>query len=153
MKKELKLTPKQIAFCNAYVETSNASEAYRQCYEVSHMKGASITRKACELMKNDKVKAKIKSLQDALAKKSMITKEDLIMKLMLIANDYEDNKEFTNSSGNEDMRKAEVLSSLANSTSSIAALKQISKMLGFDAPEKIEVDQKITINITKPSDI
>lgn len=150
MKKELKLTPKQIGFCNSYIDTANASEAYRQHYETSHMKSTSVTRKACELMKNDKVKAKIKSLQDELAKKSMITKEDLIMKLMLIANDYQDNKEFTNSSGNEDMRKAEVLSSLANSASSISAIKQVSKMLGFDAPEQIEIDQKITINITKP---
>ncbi|SQE31532.1 Terminase small subunit [Mannheimia haemolytica] len=27
------LTPKQEAFCLAYIETGNASEAYRQAYE------------------------------------------------------------------------------------------------------------------------
>ena len=29
-----KLTPKQESFCLAYIETGNASEAYRQAYDV-----------------------------------------------------------------------------------------------------------------------
>ena len=33
--KRYRLTPKQEAFCRAYVETGNASEAYRQAYPTS----------------------------------------------------------------------------------------------------------------------
>ena len=37
-----KLTPKQEAFARAYIETSNASEAYRQSYSASRMKDETI---------------------------------------------------------------------------------------------------------------
>ena len=149
----MKLTPKQEKFANLYIELGNASEAYRQSYNVGTMSTKVIQVKASEVLRNEKVNGFITVLKEELANKSMITKEMLIKKLLLIANDYDDNKEFTNQADQSEMRKAEVLSSLANSSSSIAALKQISKMLGSDAPEKIEVDQKITINITKPNDI
>lgn len=43
------LTPKQARFCQAYLETGNASEAYRQAYDASRMKAASVHR----LAKND----------------------------------------------------------------------------------------------------
>lgn len=32
------LTPKQETFCLAYIETGNASEAYRQAYDAENMK-------------------------------------------------------------------------------------------------------------------
>ncbi|MGL5649240.1 MAG: terminase small subunit, partial [Clostridium sp.] len=47
-----KLTQKQENFCQKFVETGNASEAYRHAYNVSKMKPESVNRKACELMKN-----------------------------------------------------------------------------------------------------
>ena len=37
-----KLTPKQENFCLAYLETSNASEAYRRAYDSENMKPESI---------------------------------------------------------------------------------------------------------------
>jgi len=146
------LTPKQIKFANLYIDLGNGTEAYRQAYNCGNMKEATIGKNSQILLKHEGVHTLITTLKDKLAKKSMVTKEDLIKKLLLIANDYEDNKEFTNSSGNEDMRKAEVLSSLANSTSSIAALKQISKMLGFDAAEKHEITVKSEQPLFKPLD-
>ncbi len=44
------LTPKQEAFALAYVETGNASEAYRYAYDAGNMKLASVNRKAKELL-------------------------------------------------------------------------------------------------------
>ena len=48
--KELKLTIKQEAFARAYVETGNASEAYRRAYNAENMKQESIAVRACELL-------------------------------------------------------------------------------------------------------
>ena len=42
----MKLTPKQEKFAQVYVETSNASEAYRQAYDALKMKPETITRKS-----------------------------------------------------------------------------------------------------------
>ena len=36
----MSLTPKQEAFCLAYMETGNASEAYRRAYDADNMKPA-----------------------------------------------------------------------------------------------------------------
>ena len=44
--KELKLTAKQEAFARAYVETGNASEAYRRAYNAENMKQESIAVRA-----------------------------------------------------------------------------------------------------------
>ena len=46
--KELKLTIKQEAFARAYVETGNASEAYRLAYDAARMKPEVIAVKASE---------------------------------------------------------------------------------------------------------
>lgn len=58
----LNLTPKQEAFCQVYVETGNASEAYRRCYNTSKMKDKSVWEKASELLANVKVKARVREL-------------------------------------------------------------------------------------------
>jgi len=38
----VKLTPKQQKFCYKYIETGNASKAYRQSYDTENMKPATI---------------------------------------------------------------------------------------------------------------
>ena len=53
------LTPKQSAFCLAYIETGNASEAYRRCYSAENMKPASVNTAATELLRNGKIKVRI----------------------------------------------------------------------------------------------
>ena len=45
MTKPTTLTPKQENFCLAYLETGNASEAYRRAYDVANMKPESIAPK------------------------------------------------------------------------------------------------------------
>ena len=39
---EIKLTPKQERFCQVYIETGNASEAYRAAYNAEKMKPESV---------------------------------------------------------------------------------------------------------------
>lgn len=75
------LTIKQEAFALAYVETGNASEAYRQAYDAAGMKPASINRKAKELMDNGKIAARVEQLQSKAVERHEITVSDLIREL------------------------------------------------------------------------
>lgn len=76
-----KLTIKQEAFCFAYVETGNASEAYRVVYEAQNMKPETVNRKAKELLDHPKVSAKIDELRADAAKRNEVTVDDLVIEL------------------------------------------------------------------------
>lgn len=67
------LTPKQDAFCRKYIETGNASEAYRQSYDAGDMKPATINRNAKALLDNSKIAARLAELTANLQKKHEIT--------------------------------------------------------------------------------
>ncbi|KRB22686.1 terminase small subunit [Mesorhizobium sp. Root172] len=59
------LTPKQEAFCLAYVQTGNASEAYRRSYDVAgETKPETIWSEASRLVADPKVSARIMELQE-----------------------------------------------------------------------------------------
>lgn len=75
------LTPKQEAFCLAYIETGNASEAYRQAYNAEAMKAETVHRKAKELMDNGKITARIEALQAEHAARHKLTVDDLLAEL------------------------------------------------------------------------
>jgi hypothetical protein len=59
-----KLTPKQEAFILAYLETGNASEAYRRAYNASGMNAATVNREAHSLLEHPKVAPRIRELQN-----------------------------------------------------------------------------------------
>lgn len=69
------LTPKQEAFCLAYIETGNASEAYRRSYDSAGMADSSVNRKAKELLDNGKITARLAELRAPVVKKAQITLE------------------------------------------------------------------------------
>ena len=69
------LTQKQEVFCLAYIETGNASEAYRRAYAAEKMKPESINRKAKELMDSGKIAARIAELRAPAVAKAGITLE------------------------------------------------------------------------------
>lgn len=71
------LTPKQEEFCRCYLETGNASEAYRRAYNAANMKEETIWRKAKECMDNGKVTARLSEMQAQSAEKHDITIERL----------------------------------------------------------------------------
>lgn len=75
------LTTKQENFCQKYVETGNASEAYRYGYDTSRMKPESVHRKAKELMDNGNVAARIAELKQRAAVKHDVTVATLLREL------------------------------------------------------------------------
>lgn len=109
----MKLTPKQEKFAQVYVETSNASEAYRQAYHASKMKPETITRKAFDLMQDGNVTARLKEIREELAKASQIGLKDLLEEL-------------------EQARQAALGCESPQSSAAVAATMGKAKLLGLD---------------------
>jgi phage terminase small subunit len=75
------LTPKQEAFACAYVETGNASEAYRRAYDAENMKPETVWKRACELLACGKVAGRASELQAAAAERCIVTVASITQEL------------------------------------------------------------------------
>lgn len=75
------LTPKQEKFCQKYLETGNASEAYRQSYSAEEMKPETIANKACLLLQRGDVRARLDELRAKVEKRHALTVDRLVHKL------------------------------------------------------------------------
>lgn len=106
------LTIKQERFCMVYIETGNASEAYRQSYNCSNMKPESINNKAYELLKKVQITARLDELRGEHAKRHNLTIDDLIEEL-------------------EEARQAALSAVVVQSSASVAATMSKAKLLGF----------------------
>ena len=78
---KIKLTPKQEKFCQVYIETGNASEAYRQAYNASRTKPEVVAVKASQMLANGKVAVRIDALRALHQKRHEITVDDLVKEL------------------------------------------------------------------------
>jgi len=59
------LSPKRENFALAYLETGNASEAYRRSYDTENMNPASVKREALVLLENPKITTRLGELNAA----------------------------------------------------------------------------------------
>lgn len=156
----MKLTIKQENFCNFYIETGNASEAYRRSYATEKMKDETINRKAKELMDNGNITARIKELQAELKAISDITKERVLEELSAIA--FADIRDYVVFNGRsirfkpfKDLtdRQAKAIESIKKGKNGIElhlhgkswTIERICRMLGFDVPQQI--DQVLTTGL------
>lgn len=114
------LTPKQEAFCQAYIETGNASEAYRKAYAADRMKPESVNRKAKELLDNGKITARIAALQGEHRQRHNLTVDDLLIEL-------------------EEARRAALDSETAQASAAVGATMGKAKLLGLD---KVIIDHR-----------
>ena len=83
--KKTRLTDKQEKFCREYLETLNASEAYRRVYNAANMKPSSIERKACALMQSPSVAARLDYLKGHAAEAANISLQRIIKEHARIA--------------------------------------------------------------------
>lgn len=162
-----KLSVKQENFCNYYLECGNASEAYRRAYSCSNMKDESINRKAVELLNNGNIATRIRELQEEQKTKSDITKEKILDELSSIAfssiadmhNGWIERVEFNkltskqksaiksistkilkkNIGTSDDPEIVDVEYVKIELHDKLKAIERICKMLGWDAPEKMDV--------------
>lgn len=75
------ITPKQENFCLAYLETGNASEAYRRAYDAGGMSQNALNREASLLVDNPKVAQRLIELREPIMKRHAITVDDLLREL------------------------------------------------------------------------
>ncbi len=75
------MTPKQEAFCMAYIETGNATRAYRLAYDAENMQNSTISNEAYKLMKDHDITMRIKELQEQYAELNKVTVETLTHEL------------------------------------------------------------------------
>ncbi len=78
---KIKLTPKQEAFCYGYLETGNASGAYRAAYNAEKMKPESVAVQAAKMLASPKIALKIDALRAELRQRHEITVDDLVAEL------------------------------------------------------------------------
>ena len=71
------LTPKREAFAQAYVETGNASEAYRRSHNAKNMQPQTIHETASKLLADPKVTARVGELKQILAQRHGVTVDSL----------------------------------------------------------------------------
>ena len=69
------LTPKQESFCLKYIETGNASEAYRQCYSAEKMSQEAIRVEASRLLENPNIALRLAAIRAPALKRAEVTLE------------------------------------------------------------------------------
>jgi len=71
----VQLTGKQEKFSLAYIETGNASEAYRQAYNADKMRQETVNRTAKDLLDNPKITARLAEIRAPAIEAAQITLE------------------------------------------------------------------------------
>lgn len=149
------LTPKQEKFVEVFLETSNASEAYRQAYDVGeNTKATTIKRRAHDVLNDSNVKATIADRKEKTRKKYDLKRDDIIQMYMAIINSHEklrgvfDGKSISASA----MKKVYAMSNSGYIRGSDVkgAIDKVAEMLGLDKPPEVrEQENKVTIEIIR----
>ena len=108
-----KLTPKQEAFAQAYIETGNASEAYRRAYSAGKMKPESVNESASRLLADVKITARLAELREPIMQRHNVTVDSLVLEL-------------------EEARQAALSADTPQSSAAVAATMGKAKLCGLD---------------------
>jgi phage terminase small subunit len=149
-----KLTPKQEKFAQLYVSLGNASEAYRQSYDVDKSKPETVTENASRLLADSNVLARVEEIKGDTAKDHSVTRKDIVKMLFEIITDVDDTfdlAKLVDADKDERSRFFRMMQQTKNSDK-LRALEQLTKMLGLNEPEQSKSEQQITINIKRDRD-
>ncbi len=78
---EFGVTEQQEKFCRIFVETGNASEAYRQAYNAKNMGANTIAARASEMLNKSNITVRLQQLREVHQKRHAITVDTLLAKL------------------------------------------------------------------------
>ena len=153
-----KLTPKQRKFAEEYVNTGNASEAYRRAYDVSKTTSNDVIAvKASELLSNGNISVRVSELQKQEAESFQITRKEVAEGYFKMIKSWE---YLMDLAANEKLSKEQkakfyLLKEMVKGSDYRGAYDSIAKMFGLNAPDKQEIEQtvhNININIKRGSD-
>ena len=143
-----KLTPKQEKFCNLYIELGNASEAYRQSYEVRETtKAETCQNNAYKLLQDNEIITRLEELKKQTAQEHGIDRAFIINGLLEIISDadYTFKLGKDNELSKNDSKAFYRLMNQTKNTDKLRALETLTKMLGLNEPERQE--NKVSIEI------
>lgn len=106
------MTPKQEHFARLYVETGNASEAYRQAYNAENIKPETVTNEAYKLLQSPDISAMVDDLKAEARQRHRVTVDDLLHEL-------------------EQARAAALAAPTPQSSAAVSATMGKAKMLGL----------------------
>lgn len=89
-----RLTPKQAKFAALYVELGNASEAYRQAYDVSEENSEWVKVEACKLLATPNVSLTVEELQQRAISIATLNRAWVLERLMLNAKEAVTDKDY-----------------------------------------------------------
>jgi phage terminase small subunit len=153
-----KLTPKQRKFAEEYVNTGNASEAYRRAYDVG--KNTSIDTikvNSSKMLADTNISLTIKELQIKQANKYEITRKEVAEGYFKMIKSWEYLMDLASKENlsKEQKSKFYLLKEMVKGSDYRGAYDSIAKMFGLNAPDKQEIEQtvhNININIKRGSD-
>jgi len=153
-----KLTPKQRKFAEEYVNTGNASEAYRRAYDVLETTSNDVIKvKASELLKNGNIAVTVSELQKKEAEDFQITRKEVADGYFKMIKSWEYLMDLAAKENLTKEQKAKfyLLKEMVKGSDYRGAYDSIAKMFGLNAPDKQEIEStvhNININIKRGSD-
>ncbi|NCD04268.1 MAG: terminase small subunit [Clostridia bacterium] len=153
-----KLTPKQENFCNYYIETGNASEAYRRAYSCENMKDETVNERSCRLLKEYKISTRVSQLQADLQERSDISKDEAVKELTNIVRARVTDVLFARGTTIKIKNLEELPDHVVSCISvmkkvkggieiklydKISAIDRLSKMLGWDGPTRVDLQGSV----------
>lgn len=151
------LTPQQRGLVLHYMEHGSAKNAYIANYKVN-TENPRLAQKAYDMMKaNPKIQTALEVLRRGVAKRNDVSLDSLVRELL---DEIEDAKEVRklllnlaikgNMNDKLILRKIDKLTLIDKNRDVTAAVKQISQMLGYNLPKKVENNNNlIQINVIK----
>jgi hypothetical protein len=125
----MKITNKVEKFCQSVVSGMSNADAYRNAYNTSKMKAETIQNNAYKLNSDNDVITRIDFLRKELESKALWTREESVIELK------------------------KVLEMPDNSAAQIAAVKELNAMHGYNAPTKLELSGKVTLESLVAGDV
>jgi hypothetical protein len=153
-----KLTPKQRKFAEEYVNTGNASEAYRRAYDVSETTSLdTIKVNSSKLLADTNIILTVKELQKKEAESFQITRKEVAEGYFKMIKSWEYLMDLAAKENLTKDQKAKfyLLKEMVKGSDYRGAYDSIAKMFGLNAPDKQEIEQtvhNININIKRGSD-
>lgn len=111
--KKRRFTDKMEAFCLAYIETGNASEAYRRTYNTTKMAEKTVQREGWNLLQRPQVQERLTELREGVMDRHQITVDKLLAEL-------------------EEARTAALGAETPQTSAAVSATMGKAKLLGLD---------------------
>lgn len=153
-----KLTPKQNKFAEEYVNTGNASEAYRRAYDVSKTTSNDVIAvEGSRLLSDPNISLRVKELQKQQVEEFKITRKDVAEGYLEIIKAWQYLMDLAakDNLSKEQKSRFYLLKEMVKGSDYRGAYDSLAKMFGLNAPDKQEIEQKIhniNIEIKRASD-